>query len=58
MSQCQDAAETGCAPVARGWEQGVEKEEDVMLELHATEEMIPFTSYKELEMVKISYKIW
>lgn len=35
MSQCQDAAETGCAPVARGWEQGVEEEEDVMLELNA-----------------------
>lgn len=54
MSQCQDAAETGCAPVARGWEQGVEEEKDVMLELNATEEIILFTSYKELEMAKAS----
>lgn len=34
MSQCQDAAETGWAPVARVWEQGVEEEEDAMLELY------------------------
>jgi len=57
ISQCQDAAETGCAPVARGWEQGVEEEEDMMLELHTTEERIHFNSYKELEMVKISLEI-
>lgn len=49
MSQCQYAAETGCAPVARVWEQGVEEEEDVMLELYALRKLL---FYKDLEMEK------
>lgn len=53
MSQCQDAAETGCAPVAKGWEQAVKEEEHEMLKLHAmAKKKYLYTSDKKLEIEK------